>query len=74
MLLFEKRQVFRGEPKGKYPGREDPDRDSDFRQRWKVMDLVHKGWYVVQRVRMFDGEPTDVEAVEDHAEQGDERA
>lgn len=35
------------------------------------MHVAHESWEIVQRVSMFDCEPTDIEAVKNQSEQGD---
>ncbi len=54
------------------PAAENSNGDSNFGQGWEVVHVAHEGRHVEHRVGMFDCKPTDVEAVEDHAEQNDD--
>ena len=56
------------------PAAKMPTETGDFRDGWKVRDFPHEGWHVEQRIGMLDCKPTDVEAVENHAEQGEDGA
>jgi len=73
-LIFKNREIFCGESKGEDACRENPNGDCNFRQGREVAHVAHEGWEVEHRVGMLHCKPTDVEAIEDHPEQDDDRA
>ncbi len=74
MFILEDGEVFGDQSECHDAGGEDANGDGDFREGWEVFYVAHEGWHVEERIGMFDREPTDVEAVEDHANENDDRA
>ena len=74
MLILKDREVFGEQPECQNACSEDANGNGNFGQGWEVFDIAHEGRHVEERIGMIDGEPTDIEAVEDHAEQNDDRA
>ncbi len=74
MLIFKDREVFGQQPKGEYASSEDTNGDSNLGQGREVLDVAHEGRHVEQRVWVLDREPTDIETIEDHANENNDRA
>ena len=74
MFILEDREVFGDQSECHNAGGEDTNGDGDFGEGWEVIHVAHKSGEIEKRVGMFDREPTDIEAVEDHAEEDDDRA
>ena len=73
MFILEDGEVFGDQTECQDTRREDPNGYGNFREGWEVFDIAHEGWEVEQRIGMFNREPTDIKAVEDHANEQDDR-
>ncbi len=74
MFILEDGEVFGDQSECHDACGEDADGDGDFGQSGEVIHIAHKGRQVEERVGVFDREPTDVETVENHADEHDDRA
>ena len=45
-LVLEDRQIFGRQGKSQHPGRDNPNRDSNFWQRGEVIHIAHEGWNI----------------------------
>ncbi len=74
MFILEDGEVFGDQSECHDACGEDADGDGDFGEGWEVVHVAHEGGQVEQWIGMLDRKPTDVEAVEDHAAENDDRA
>lgn len=74
MFILEDGEVFGDQSECHDACGEDADGDGNFGEGGEVIHVAHEGGKIEERVGMFDREPTDIEAVEDHADEDDDRA